>query len=106
MDLPVYTVRFNKNLQLYHFMSIGLRGSIQKAVKFRHVRDYIFNLSFGNWDGTSDRIDDRSVSNNGDRDKILATVAYLVIDFIDLHPGSVVLQEVIQRRGRDCTRWG
>lgn len=90
MDLPRYSVDFDSFYKTYSFISIGVLGQIRKGVQFKHVRDYIFNLVFGDWDGCSEQIDDRTVTNNGDMQKVLTTVAHTVIDFIDLHPGAVV----------------
>jgi hypothetical protein len=35
-------------------------------------------------------LDDLSITNNGDREKILATVAATVLDFTDYQPGALV----------------
>jgi hypothetical protein len=90
MDLPVYPFVFDNLYQHYRFVSVGVNGCVQKAVHFKQVKDYIFNLVFGDWGKYARRIDDRSITNNGDTNVILATVAHVVIDFIDLHPGAVI----------------
>lgn len=74
-------------------MSIGSRGHIQKVVKFKRVRDHIFNLVFGDWDEMNERIDDKVITNNGDREKVLATVADIVIQFIDLYPSAFIFAQ-------------
>jgi hypothetical protein len=38
--------------------------------------DNFFNLSFGDWNEELQKLDDSTRSNNGDRDKVLTTVAY------------------------------
>ena len=49
----------------------------------------IYNLGFGDYNDTSGKIDDFSVTNNGDSLKVLATVASTVYAFTEniLKPG-------------------
>lgn len=54
---------------------------------------YVFNLAFGDWMENAKKVSDKTVTNNNDREKILATVASTVLDFIDHHPGSIVYAE-------------
>ena len=51
----------------------------------------IYNLGFGDFNEDLDDIDDRSVSNNQDTQKVLTTVAKTVIDFMHQHPRSIVM---------------
>jgi len=48
-----------------------------------------FNLAFGDVeeDGT---IDDYSISDNGDRNKILATIAFIVDAYLNRYPGRLI----------------
>jgi hypothetical protein len=43
----------------------------------------VMNLAFGDWNEEEQKIDDSTVSNNNDRDKVLATVAYTILEFIE-----------------------
>ena len=82
MDLEKYAFWFRDDR--YVFISKGPKGKIEKAVRFYKVADepfFQYSLSFGDWDERWGRINDRIVTNNGDRQKILATVAAIVIDF-------------------------
>lgn len=45
----------------------------------------VINLGFGDWDEVEGKVDDVIVSNNEDRDKILATVASTIIAFTEKH---------------------
>lgn len=65
-------------------MDFPPNGKIKKVVRFtpRNAGGVTyFNLGFGDWNETKRRIDDRAISNNHDRDKILATVAFVVLEF-------------------------
>jgi hypothetical protein len=77
----------------YEFFSEGPNGTIKKVVEyFRWEIDTdVFNLAFGDWDEDNGRIDDLSMSNNAERDKVLATVAATVIDFMEDYPGAIIL---------------
>ena len=74
----------------YKFVSIGPKGEIQKIVQFKETAiHHVYNLAFGNLnnDGT---IDDLSVNDNKDRNKILATVASIVYEFTKQFPEKKV----------------
>ena len=61
----------------YWFYSEGPKGKILKAVQFQpkpKVGRNVFNLAFGDWDESRGKIDDRVISNNGDRLKVLRTI--------------------------------
>ena len=74
----------------YRFISSGPKGEIQKLVQFQ-LTDFpgIYNLSFGDLigDGT---IDDLTITNNKDRNKILATIAFTIYQFTSEFPDSWV----------------
>ncbi|CAN5186189.1 hypothetical protein BH09BAC1_BH09BAC1_04790 [soil metagenome] len=75
---------------LFEFNSEGPQGVINKIVQYTETNAQgIYNLAFGDKDPNGD-IDDTSISNNGDRDKILATVASTVYAFTNKYPESWV----------------
>lgn len=51
---------------------------------------HVFNLAFGDWDEKRQTIADLVRSNNNDRNKVLATVAFTVFEFINHHPNVIV----------------
>ena len=89
MNASKYSVVSDNNHETYEFLSEGPNGTIKKVVLYQEIEDDIFNLAFGDWDEDNQRIDDRARTNNNDLDKVLATVASTVIDFIKHHPGVV-----------------
>lgn len=50
----------------------------------------VYNLAFGDWDENNHCINDLAASNNGDRDKVLATVASTVVSFMNEHPLAII----------------
>lgn len=77
----------------FEFWSEGPNGAIRKIVRYRHLDMGIYNLGFGDWNEKSLLMEDKARSNNLDRDKVLATVAFTVLDFMKFHPGITVFIE-------------
>jgi len=48
----------------------------------------LYNLAFGDKDHSTGEIDDKVISNNGDSEKVLATVVATVYAFTDKYPES------------------
>lgn len=90
MDLERYSVVTDKEHFTYEFLSEGPNGTIKKVVIYQEIEDNVFNLAFGDWDETKQRINDKGRSNNNDSTKVLATVGSTVIDFIKYHPGATI----------------
>jgi hypothetical protein len=53
----------------------------------------LYNLGFGDWIEESRDIDDPSRTNNGDRDKVLFTVASTAVAFINHFPNVRIIIE-------------
>lgn len=92
MDREQYAYLANVSRLRFEFTSIGPKGAIKKQVRFRarDSGDLIFNLGFGDLNEETDELDDFTISNNGDKDKVLATVAAAVIDFTCYFPQAFV----------------
>lgn len=81
--LPVYEA---DDLSLLEFMSIGKYGMIKKRVMFTKMEiKGMYNLAFGNI-GMNGNLDDEIISDNGDRNEILATVALAVDRYTQRYP--------------------
>ncbi len=89
MNLERYVYFADNNYKNYEFYSIGPKGQIKKGVRFSKINDdpVIYNLAFGDISAETDRIDDAVISNNHDRDLVLATVANTIFDFTN-HYGN------------------
>jgi hypothetical protein len=94
MKLVAYPFTKRPESYYYEFYSKGPKGNIKKVVEYYRLQELeaeVFNLAFGDWDEDNLRINDLSISNNADRDKILATVAATVTDFMKDHPDAIVI---------------
>lgn len=87
MNLPRYSY-LTKDFQNYEFYSDGPNGRIKKMVTFGLIQDEptIYNLSLVDVDPNGGK-SDLTISDNGDRDVVLATTAYTIIDFC-IHYGN------------------
>ncbi|NML23215.1 hypothetical protein HHL16_20220 [Pseudoflavitalea sp. G-6-1-2] len=86
MLLDKYDFEANDTFDSFSFESQGKNGTIKKRIDYRAFSrlpngDPVYNLGFGDWTEETELLDDTSISNNGDRDKVLATVAYTLISF-------------------------
>ena len=72
--------RYTNDYSVFDFISIGKYGAIPKKITFTSIGfDNVYNLAFGDVNENGD-LDDYRISNNGDRNKILATI-FTVVDF-------------------------
>ena len=79
MKLPRYELQAEDSLAVFEFTSEGIKGSIEKLIKFSETTlNRFYNLAFGDKDLETGEINDKVVSNNGDSDKVLATVVSAV----------------------------
>jgi hypothetical protein len=87
MNLEQYPYFTNNDFHDFEFYSEGPKGNIKKIVLFQKTQDSptIYNLAFGDEDSITKGVNDSVVSDNRDRDKVLATVANTINDFCDRH---------------------
>ena len=86
MNLPKYQLTSSPELSSFEFISEGTKGLIPKRIQFTLVnRQGVYNLAFGDKDPLTGEIDDQTVSNNGDSEKVLVTVVNAVFAFLDQH---------------------
>jgi hypothetical protein len=88
---PKYLYKSEQSFNIYEFTSEGKNGLIRKMVEFQKTEaEGIFNLAFGDYDERTQAIDDLKVTNNGDSQKVLATVASIVFVFMEKHSRAMI----------------
>jgi len=89
MKLPKYPLASSDKLMIFEFISEGQKGLIHKLVQYQptNLKD-VYNLAFGDKNQTTGGIDDTVISNNGDSEKVLATVVATVYAFTDKYPDA------------------
>ena len=92
MELPRYQIESSVGSTYFEFVSSGINGNIVKVVKYVPFTNQteLFNLGFGDKNIETGELDDLVVTNNGDTDKVLATVGMTVYDFFEEHPYATV----------------
>ena len=94
MDLQSYEPHLSRDHLCYTFISKGVRGEIQKVVKFRLIQTrpmVVYNVAFGDFNKSEIGFNENVISNNGDADKVLQTVARIVMLFCRRHPQVYVM---------------
>lgn len=91
MNHDQYQIKSGEALEVFEFTSIGVKGKIPKLVQYSRTnyRD-LYNLAFGDKNIDTWEIDDLAISNNGDSEKVLATVVATLYAFFDKHPNAMV----------------
>lgn len=94
MNIDKYALKVSENYVSFEFVSEGRNGNIQKKIIFTLIEEpNIWNLGFGDVDNLTGEINDLAKSDNGDSEKILATVAQATLTFTKYHPKSLVFAE-------------
>ncbi|MCX6219007.1 hypothetical protein [Spirosoma sp.] len=99
MTQEVYNVEVFNSHTTYYFESRGPKGAIVKLIQFALIERTdlgnigitdIYNLGFGDFDSDTMQVNDLADSRNGDKDKVLATVARATLDFLSTYPLATV----------------
>jgi hypothetical protein len=91
MNIERSALKAESSLTVFEFISEGPNGLIRKLIQFQVTNQpNIYNLAFGDKNAETGQIDDLAVSNNGDSEKVLATVVAALYAFFDKHPDTFV----------------
>lgn len=91
MKIERYQLKAGDEPTVFEFTSIGPRGEIRKIIEFQFSEvEGLYNLAFGDKHPITGEIDDLSVADNDDTDKVLATVVDAVYTFFAEHPYASV----------------
>jgi len=90
MNLPQYKTNPDEDLHSFSFISEGKNGKIEKVIRYEKITNDVFNLGFGDKDSITGKINDKVVTNNGDTEKVLATVVLTIFMFTDKYPDAYI----------------
>lgn len=91
MQRERYEYTTEKLLLFYEFISEGPKGRIKKIVEYSPTTvQNVYNLAFGDYDEETNSINDKIITNNGDSQKVLSTVASTVYAFTGKYPDAWV----------------
>ncbi|WP_026063337.1 DUF6934 family protein [Pedobacter arcticus] len=89
MKLPKYPLASSDKMMTFEFVSESNKNVIPKLVRYQETNlKGLYNLAFGDKNFQTGEIDDKAISNNGDSEKVLATVVATVYAFTDKYPKS------------------
>ncbi len=105
MKIDKYPVIVGETSMVFEFVSEGIRGSIPKLVIYSetHLHNFynFYNLGFGDKDEATGQIDDEVITNNGDSEKVLATVASTLYIFMERYPDAMAFAMGSTKQGQD-----
>ena len=91
MKLEKYSLKSESNFTVFEFISEGPNGLIRKLIQFQKTNQpNLYHLAFGDKDPQTGELDDIVISNNGDSEKVLATVVASLYAFFDKYPYTSV----------------
>ena len=96
MQDGIYDYISNKEHLDYEFYSVGPKGKIKKIVRFTMIESnglQFYNLGFGDWNEETEAINDFAVTNNADIEKVLGTVAAIVVEFTRQFEDAIIYAE-------------
>ena len=93
MQRARYPVVTSDNPYVYTFISEGPKGKIAKGIFYTPIEENLYNLGFGDLNEDFSDLSDSSRSNNGDRDKVLTTVAFTALNFTSNFPDAIIFIE-------------
>ena len=87
MILDRYELKAGKSLTTFEFLSEGKKGKIVKVIQFQQMNiENLYNLAFGDKNLDTGKLDDQVITDNGDSEKVLATVVSAIYAFADRYP--------------------
>ena len=91
MKLDRYELKSDDQFTTFDFLSEGPKGKIEKIVQFTLIsEDNLYNLAFGDRNYLTGQIDDKVVTDNGDSEKVLASVVAAIYSFCEKIPNALV----------------
>jgi len=87
-----YEIETSTDNQTFEFVSSGSNGDVAKVVLYTPINvKGFYNLGFGDKDPITGYLSDISVTNNGDSQKVLATVAATLFAFTNKNPNATII---------------
>jgi hypothetical protein len=107
MKIDKYALRSEGSFTVFEFISVGPKGAVRKLIHFQKANEPgLYNLAFGDKNHETGELDDLVKTNNGDSEKVLATVVAALYAFFSKHPealvyatGSTISRTRLYRRG-------
>lgn len=89
MKEKFYPFRASEDYLFYYFESRSSERIIAKGVQFEQIGRSTYNLAFGDLD-VDGALDDLVISDNGDMQKVMATVAQVIVTFFGAYKSKQI----------------
>jgi len=91
MTIEKYPVLIGATSMVFEFVSEGRKGNVSKLIIYNktHLHNF-YNLGFGDKDKNTGEINGSVITNNGDSEKVLATVATTHYEFTNKFPEAMI----------------
>ena len=89
MKQPYYKFEADENRLFFAFESENQGHVVQKLVEYVPIGGNVYNLAFGDADENGE-INDLSVTNNKDMERVLATIIQTTLVFFETYPSKVL----------------
>jgi hypothetical protein len=87
-----YDVEISEDVSFFEFISEGKQGNIRKIIQYSPTNlKGVYNLGFGDKNLQTGQIDDKVITDNGDSEKVLATVGATVYAFVTQYPKAYIV---------------
>ena len=91
MKSGLYDIKSKNDFQIFEFTSEGPKGKILKEVQYAKTQTPdLYILGFGDKNHLTGNINDTVVTNNGDSQKVITTVAATVEMFMKQYPHALI----------------
>jgi hypothetical protein len=91
MNIEKYPLKSESSFTSFEFISEGSKGIIRKIIQYQETNEPgLYNLAFGDINGDTSVVDDTVISNNGDSEKVLATVVASLYAFSEKYTSSFI----------------
>ncbi len=91
MKLDRYELKSDDQLTTFDFLSEGPKGKIEKIIQFTLIyQENLYNLAFGDRDYLTGQINDKVITDNGDSEKVLASVVAAIYAFCENTPDALI----------------
>lgn len=91
MREELYKIESEEDFLVFEFISKGRKGRITKRVQYTKTRiPNLYSLGFGDKTDFTGSIDDKVITNNGDSQKVIATVASTIELFMKQYPQAFI----------------
>lgn len=91
MKLDRYELKSDDQFTTFDFLSEGPKGKIEKVIQFTLIyQENLYNLAFGDRNYLTGQIDDKVITDNGDSEKVLASVVAAIYSFCEKTPDALI----------------